>query len=88
VRYRRCRARGFLFTDAFDRWSQDDFKTHIYNEGYAAVDLKYAEARPRNNATAVLALFGADKAGGACSITAAATTRSAHTCGRPDFRLP
>jgi hypothetical protein len=29
VRYRRCRACGFLFTDAFDRWSHDDFRTHI-----------------------------------------------------------
>lgn len=61
VRYRRCRACGFLFTDAFDRWSQADFRTHIYNDGYAAVDPEYAEARPRNNATAVLALFGAHK---------------------------
>jgi 2-polyprenyl-6-hydroxyphenyl methylase/3-demethylubiquinone-9 3-methyltransferase len=61
VRYRRCGACGFLFTDAFDRWSQDDFRTHIYNESYAAVDPEYAEARPRNNAAAVLALFGADK---------------------------
>jgi hypothetical protein len=63
VRYRRCGACGFLFTDAFDRWSQDEFKTHIYNGGYAAVDPEYAEARPRNNATAVLALFGAHKEG-------------------------
>ena len=62
-RYRRCRACGFLFTDAFDRWSHDDFRTHIYNDGYAAVDPEYAEARPRNNATAVLALFGAHKSG-------------------------
>jgi 2-polyprenyl-6-hydroxyphenyl methylase/3-demethylubiquinone-9 3-methyltransferase len=61
VRYRRCNACGFLFTDAFDRWSRDDFKTHIYNEGYAAVDPEYAEARPRNNAAAVVALFGAHR---------------------------
>jgi 2-polyprenyl-6-hydroxyphenyl methylase/3-demethylubiquinone-9 3-methyltransferase len=59
----RCRGCGFLFTDAFDRWSHDDFRTHIYNDGYAAVDPEYAEARPRNNATAVLALFGAHKDG-------------------------
>ena len=59
VRYRRCPACGFLFTDAFDRWSHDDFRAHIYNEDYAAVDPEYAEARPRNNAAAVIALFGA-----------------------------
>ena len=34
VYYRRCNACGFLFTDAFDDWSPDDFKTHIYNGGY------------------------------------------------------
>ena len=34
VRYRRCRGCGFLFTDAFDAWSQEDFKTYIYNEDY------------------------------------------------------
>ena len=61
VRYRRCPACGFLFTDAFDRWSQEQFKTHIYNEGYAAVDPEYAESRPRNNAAAVVALFGAHR---------------------------
>jgi len=61
VRYRRCRACGFLFTDAFDRWSQADFRTHIYNDGYAAVDPEYAEARPRNNNNATAVLFGAHK---------------------------
>jgi hypothetical protein len=58
VFYRRCEACGFLFTDAFDDWSEADFKTHIYNDGYLAVDPEYAEARPRNNAAAVLQLFG------------------------------
>jgi hypothetical protein len=61
VRYRRCPACGFLFTDAFDCWSQEQFKTHIYNEGYAVVDPEYAESRPRNNAAAVVALFGAHR---------------------------
>ena len=88
VRYRRCRACGFLFTDAFDRWSQDDFRTHIYNDGYAAVDPEYAEARPRNNAAAVWRCSARTKAGGACSTMAAATTRFARSCGRRDFRSP
>jgi hypothetical protein len=62
VYYRRCGACGFLFTDAFDDWSQDDFKTHIYNDGYYAVDPDYKMTRPRNNAAAVDRLFGAHKA--------------------------
>jgi 2-polyprenyl-6-hydroxyphenyl methylase/3-demethylubiquinone-9 3-methyltransferase len=62
VHYRRCDACGFLFTDAFDGWSEADFKTHIYNAGYLAVDPDYAETRPRNNAVFVDKLFGAHKA--------------------------
>jgi 2-polyprenyl-6-hydroxyphenyl methylase/3-demethylubiquinone-9 3-methyltransferase len=61
VYYRRCGSCGFLFTDAFDDWSQDDFKTHIYNDGYLAVDPEYAEIRPRSNARLVQRLFGAHK---------------------------
>ncbi|HYC16051.1 MAG TPA: class I SAM-dependent methyltransferase [Pseudolabrys sp.] len=62
VYYRRCGACGFLFTNAFDDWSHDDFKTHIYNDGYLAVDPGYLEVRPRSNAAAVQQIFGAHKA--------------------------
>ncbi len=62
VVHRRCTACGFLFTDAFDDWSQADFKAHIYNADYIKVDPDYAQARPRANADAVLQLFGAHKA--------------------------
>ena len=48
VYYRRCGACGFLFTDAFDDWSDAEFKTNIYNAGYLAVDPDYAQARPRS----------------------------------------
>ncbi|MFN3657534.1 MAG: class I SAM-dependent methyltransferase [Pseudolabrys sp.] len=58
VFYRRCGGCGFLFTDAFDDWSEADYKAHIYNDGYLAVDPEYVEARPRNNAATVAALFG------------------------------
>src|SRR5438067_794726 len=34
IYYRRCGACGLIFTDAFDGWSDADFLTHIYNEGY------------------------------------------------------
>jgi tetratricopeptide (TPR) repeat protein len=62
VYYRRCEACGFLFTDAFDDWSEAEFKTHIYNAGYLAVDPDYVESRPRSNADVITRLFGAHKA--------------------------
>jgi SAM-dependent methyltransferase len=61
VAYRRCAACGFLFTDAFDPWSDAEFKTHIYNDGYRAVDPDYGEVRPRANAALVHKLFGKSK---------------------------
>lgn len=62
VYYRRCAACGFLFTDAFDSWTAADFRTHIYNAGYLAIDPDYAETRPRSSAQLVEQLFGAHKA--------------------------
>jgi SAM-dependent methyltransferase len=50
IYYRRCAACGFLFTDAFDDWSQEQFKTHVYNDGYRAVDPDYQSVRPTANA--------------------------------------
>lgn len=62
VPHRRCTGCGFIFTDAFDDWSHDDFKTHIYNDGYRAVDPEYLDARPHANAGVVMQLFGAERA--------------------------
>jgi Methyltransferase domain len=62
VYYRRCVACGFLFTDAFDDWSEADFKSHIYNADYLKVDPDYTGKRPRNNARKVEQLFGRHKA--------------------------
>ncbi len=58
VYYRRCAACGFLFTDAFDDWSEEQFKTHIYNEGYHLFDPDYQTRRPNSNAGAVTGLWG------------------------------
>ena len=58
VYYRRCQACGFLFTDAFDDWSTEEFKAHIYNDGYLAVDPDYTLNRPRDNAGVVQQVFG------------------------------
>ena len=62
VHYRQCSSCGFMFTDAFDDWSQGDFKTHIYNDGYLSIDPDYVSVRPRGNAAVVLHLFDAHKA--------------------------
>ncbi len=62
VYYRHCIACSFLFTDAFDDWGDAEFKTHIYNEGYLALDPDYVAKRPNANADVVERLFGVHKA--------------------------
>jgi len=63
VYYRRCGACGFLFTDAFDDWSESQFRTHIYNDDYIAVDPDYQTTRPNANAIGVAQLWDKHKAG-------------------------
>jgi SAM-dependent methyltransferase len=58
IYYRRCGNCNFLFTDAFDDWTVEQFKTHIYNEEYKLVDPDYSDFRPRENARAVVLLWG------------------------------
>lgn len=53
IYYHRCPACGLIFTAAFDHWPIGYFAEHIYNDGYAAVDPDYLEARPVNNAALV-----------------------------------
>ena len=62
IYYRRCQTCGFLFTDAFDNWSDDQFRDHIYNTDYHMVDPDYRVARPSSNAVSVVQLWGAIKA--------------------------
>jgi len=59
--YRRCSECGFLFTDAFDNWSDDAFLRNIYNGQYAQVDPDFAELRPTANAKTVANAFNAAK---------------------------
>ena len=63
VYYRRCAHCGFLFTDAFDDWDHDQFKTHIYSDGYQAFDPEYGIKRPSANASNVAKLWAQHKAG-------------------------
>ena len=57
VYYSRCAHCGFLFTDAFDDWDHDQFKTHIYNDDYLAFDPQYLTQRPTGNAEVVSNLW-------------------------------
>jgi len=63
VYYRRCAHCGFLFTDAFDDWDHQQFRSHIYNDGYLAFDPEYQVKRPSGNAGSVASLWGPHKAG-------------------------
>ena len=58
IYYRRCKGCGFLFTDAFDDWSVEDFRTHIYNTDYQFVDPEYLDTRPIGNAGVVEKFWG------------------------------
>lgn len=62
VYYRRCDSCGFLFTDAFDQRSDEQFKAHIYNDLYYLVDPEYVSKRPISNAEVVVRLWGQRKA--------------------------
>ncbi len=58
VYYRRCGRCSFLYTDAFDDWSVEDFRAHIYDDEYARLDPEYALVRPRDNASLVEKFWG------------------------------
>ena len=63
IYYHRCRACGFIFTTAFDRFTHEDFRSHIYNEEYPLIDPDYQAARPQGNAALVNRLFPTIKPG-------------------------
>ncbi|HEX4329713.1 MAG TPA: class I SAM-dependent methyltransferase [Burkholderiales bacterium] len=46
IAYYRCGHCEFLFTNAFDAWSAEDFRREIYNEDYAKLDPEFASDRP------------------------------------------
>jgi 2-polyprenyl-6-hydroxyphenyl methylase/3-demethylubiquinone-9 3-methyltransferase len=61
IYYHRCPACGFLFTVAFDHFTHDDFRRHIYNADYGLVDPDYLDTRPRSNATGIGQMFAGAK---------------------------
>jgi SAM-dependent methyltransferase len=62
IYYRRCGSCGFLFTDAFDDWSEEKFKLNIYNGDYHLFDPDYETRRPSANADVVNQLWAQYKA--------------------------
>ncbi len=57
IYYHRCPACGFIFTTAFDQFSNEDFEHYIYNDQYPLIDPDYREARPKGNAGLLSNLF-------------------------------
>lgn len=58
VTYHRCPACALVFTGDFDAWDHEDFRTQIYNDGYADVDPDFAGSRPAASAELIGKLFG------------------------------
>jgi len=59
VFYYSCNACGFVFTNFFDTFAEEDWKHHVYNERYIDVDPDYALRRPAVNALEISSvLFG------------------------------
>ena len=61
IAYYRCCACGFTFTNAFDKWTPQDFRDHIYNDDYLLTDPPFAEERPLRNARLVAGLWHCEK---------------------------
>ena len=57
IYYHRCPECGFIFTTAFDHFTNEDFERYIYNNEYPLIDPDYREARPKANAGLVSNLF-------------------------------
>nr|WP_199068069.1 class I SAM-dependent methyltransferase [Chromobacterium sp. ASV5] len=55
IPYFQCRECGFVFTQAFDAWSPEDFVEHIYNDDYHLSDPPFLDIRPAGNARMIWA---------------------------------
>lgn len=61
IPYYQCQACGFLFTLAFQDWTDDDFRDHVYNEHYILTDPLFESQRPKDNAALISTLFHREK---------------------------
>jgi hypothetical protein len=63
VTYRICEQCHFIFTNFFDDFADNQWRTYIYNDDYAAIDPQYRIVRPRANARIISAALFGRKAG-------------------------
>ena len=61
IYYRRCGRCGFVYTGAFDRWTEAEFAARIYNREYGLVDPDFTETRPANNARLLMEAFAGSR---------------------------
>lgn len=61
VYYHRCPNCAFVFAPELQKWSDEAFLHHIYNDKYVDIDPDYVNDRPLNNAGFLSQLFGEDK---------------------------
>ncbi|MBI1363843.1 MAG: methyltransferase domain-containing protein [Proteobacteria bacterium] len=61
VPYYTCNTCSYLFTNAMDSWSDEDFKNLIYNNEYIKTDPPFTYDRPKGNAEMLAHLFGATR---------------------------
>jgi 2-polyprenyl-6-hydroxyphenyl methylase/3-demethylubiquinone-9 3-methyltransferase len=61
IYYYRCAQCGFIFTPAFDAFTNEDFSRAIYNEQYARFDPDYLDVRPRTNSEYLARIFAGSK---------------------------
>ncbi|PTA96969.1 class I SAM-dependent methyltransferase [Kluyvera sp. Nf5] len=61
IYYHRCENCGLIYTHAFDDWTFDDFKTHIYNDEYVLHDPDFTGARSKSNLELIMSNFEAIK---------------------------
>jgi 2-polyprenyl-6-hydroxyphenyl methylase/3-demethylubiquinone-9 3-methyltransferase len=61
IYYHRCDECGFVFTEAFDHFTQEQFRQHIYNDDYARIDPDYDKLRPEGNAGFICKLLGKER---------------------------
>lgn len=57
IYYHKCTYCNLIFTNAFDDWSDEEYKQHIYNDDYIKYDPNFDKVRPEKNAHLLLSNF-------------------------------
>ena len=57
ISYYACRNCNFVFTNAFDHWTSEQWREHVYNDDYLLADPPFFSERPARNAQLIAGLF-------------------------------